>query len=46
MFFSRTVAPNGTIFRTEHPFDKGIQGCSNKVPGVTNVHALRGHNFI
>jgi len=46
MFFSRTAAPNGTIFRMEHPYDKGIQVCSNEVPGVTNGHTLRGHNFI
>jgi len=30
----------------EHPKDYEIQVCSNEVPGVTNGHALRGHNFI
>jgi len=30
----------------EHPYGKEIQACSNEVPGVTNGHALRGHNFI
>jgi len=24
----------------------GDTDCSNEVPGVTNGHALRGHNFI
>jgi len=43
--FLRTAASNGTIFSMEHPFDKEIQMCSNKVPGITNGHALRGHNF-
>jgi len=34
------------IFYTDHPWDWEIQVCSNKVPGVTNSHALRGHNLI
>jgi len=29
----------------EHPWDKEIQVCSNKLPGVTNDHALRGHTM-
>jgi len=46
IFFSRTAAPNVTIFRKEQPYDQEIQLCSNEVPGVANGHALRGHNFI
>jgi len=46
MYFSRTVTPNGTIFNIEHPQDKEIKMCSNKVPGVTNGHTLRGNIFI
>jgi len=30
--FSRTAAPNGTIFSMEHPYDKEIQVCSDEVP--------------
>jgi len=32
--FSRTAAPNGIIFSMEHPLNKEIQICLNKVPGV------------
>jgi len=34
IFFSRTASPNGIIFSMEHPLDKEIQVCSNKVPGA------------
>jgi len=27
-------------------WDKKIQICSNKLPGVINGHALRGHSFM
>jgi len=43
---SRTAAPNGTLFSMDHPKDKEKQVCSNKVPGIINGHARRGHNFI
>jgi len=46
MFLSKTAAPNGTMFSMDHPYDKEIQFCSNKVPGVTNGHALKGYRFI
>jgi len=29
-----------------HPWGKEIQLCSDKLPGVTNGHALRGYSFI
>jgi len=36
IFFSRSVAANGTIFSMENPYDGEIQMCSNKVTGITN----------
>jgi len=44
-FFSRTAASNGTILSMNHPLEKDVSVCSNKVPGVTNGQALRGHLF-
>jgi len=46
IFFSLTTGRNALIFGMQHPWGKEIQVCSNKVPGVINGHALRGHNFI
>jgi len=46
MYFSRPASLNGTIFNMEHPWEKEIKMCSNKVPGVTNGYTLRGHIFI
>jgi len=40
------LAQNTLIFGVGHPWGKEIQICSNKLPGVINVHALRGHSFI
>jgi len=34
IFFSRIAAPNRILFSMEHPYDKEIQFCSNKDPGV------------
>jgi len=45
LFKSRTNGLNALIFGMEHPWGKKIQFCSNKVPWVTNDHALRGHSF-
>jgi len=30
----------------DHPYNQNIHVCTNEVPGVTNIHTLRGHNFI
>jgi len=44
MFFSRTAAPNGRIFSTEHPWEQEIKVV--KIPGVKSGNALRGQIFI
>jgi len=45
MFFSRNATPNGTIFSIEHPWGKGIELCTSKVPGVKNDSTLGDHNL-
>jgi len=42
IFFSRTTALNKIMFCMEHPQDKEIQVCLNKVPGVIYGPALWG----
>jgi len=44
--FSCTTDRNALIFGMGHPWGKGIQICSNEVPGVINRHALRGNSVI
>jgi len=34
------------IFSMNDPWDKEIQVCSNRIPGVTNGNALRGRSII
>jgi len=46
IFFFLTVSARDFISRMKHPWDIGIQVCSNEVSGVINGHALRGHSFI
>jgi len=46
MFLSQTTGLNALIFGMKQPWDKEIQGCANKVPGIINGPAPRGHTFI
>jgi len=45
LFFSRNATPNGTIFSMGHPWGKGIEVRTNKVPGVKNDPTLGDNNL-
>jgi len=39
IFFSKTTGLNELVFGMEYPWDKDVQVCTNKAPGVINGHA-------
>jgi len=41
IFLSQTNGLNALIFGMKQPWDKKIQVCANKVPGVINGHTPR-----
>jgi len=45
IFFSLTTASNALRFGMDYPQDQEMPLSSNEVPGVTNGHTLRIHNF-